>query len=260
MASGGAGHPIAVSPPAWLDTGLDADAVEFCPRAGHSRWTVAGTYKLRESDAGGKAHQQTRDGELILVDVTSEQRAADDGGVGAVADTSVVTAHEVSRLAVSGVFDIKWSGAIGTHSPSVLGHAAADGTLRVYSLTCADETDTPPEADGDDGMCGHSTISALRPRAAHLTETARINCASDGIVCGRNGDSGVDETSRGGEGTEGTSAATGSTTSALSLALAWDDTFAHSASPTAAVSMSDGTASRSSCPCLVAPAHVLVIS
>jgi hypothetical protein len=259
MACGRAGHPPAVSPPAWLDTGLDADAVEFCPRAGYSRWAVAGTYKLRESDAGGKAHQQTRDGELILVDVASAQHAAaDDGGAGTVADTGVVTAHEVSRLAVSGVFDIKWSGAIGTHSPSVLGHAAADGTLRLYSLTCADETDTPPEADGDDGMCGHSTISALRPRAAHLTETARIDCASDGIVCGSNGDSGVDETSRGGEGSEG--AATGSMTSALSLALAWDDTFAHSASPTAAVSMSDGTASRSSFPCLVAPAHVLVIS
>lgn len=36
----------------WLDTGLDADSVEFCPRRGHSRWAVAGTYKLRESDEG----------------------------------------------------------------------------------------------------------------------------------------------------------------------------------------------------------------
>jgi hypothetical protein len=36
----------------WLDTGLDADAVEFCPRAGYNQWAVIGTYKLRESEAG----------------------------------------------------------------------------------------------------------------------------------------------------------------------------------------------------------------
>lgn len=36
----------------WLDTGLDADAVEFCPRAGYNQWAVIGTYKLRESETG----------------------------------------------------------------------------------------------------------------------------------------------------------------------------------------------------------------
>lgn len=35
-----------------FDTGLDADAVEFCPRVSFHRWAAVGTYKLRESQDG----------------------------------------------------------------------------------------------------------------------------------------------------------------------------------------------------------------
>ena len=226
-----AGGP-AVPTAAWLDTGLDADAVEFCPQSGHTRWAVAGTYKLRESAAGGMAHQQTRDGELIIVDVNVDGAEGD--------GAAAVTAREASRIAVPGVFDIKWSGAVGSHSPSLLGHAAADGTLRVYSLSCNGAPAEAPHEDLDEHRAGRAAGGAQKQPAAQLTEVAQINCASEGDDACQDGVSGIDGASGGVSG-EGTMSRT---SSALSLALAWDDTRVHAASPTAAVSMSDGTVSR----------------
>eukprot|EP00041_Stephanoeca_diplocostata_P010586 m.168671 g.168671 ORF g.168671 m.168671 type:complete len:202 (-) comp18216_c0_seq3:929-1534(-) len=124
-----------------LDTELDADAVEFCPDEEFANVAICGTYKLEESDAGGRADQQTRHGRLLVmnVDTTSKLEPC---------------ASMESSLDVSGVFDIKWL-ALDTHpalwdtvraapqegtvdaARALLGHAAADGFLYTYTLTRA---------------------------------------------------------------------------------------------------------------------------
>lgn len=103
-----------------FDTGLHADAVEFCPVRGLEDMLVCGTYQLQESEEGGRAEHQTRLGRLYVM------HARD------VHDGRGLLLSEDSRMDVPGVFDIKWSGA--RDRAALLGHAAADGFLYLYCL------------------------------------------------------------------------------------------------------------------------------
>eukprot|EP00037_Helgoeca_nana_P024119 m.254452 g.254452 ORF g.254452 m.254452 type:complete len:383 (-) comp26539_c1_seq14:2505-3653(-) len=209
----------------WLDTGLDADAVEFCPRAGYNQWAVIGTYKLRESEAGGRAEQQSRDGTLLLVEVAEPD-----------APGQRVCATPTAVLKAQGIFDIKWAGAVGSESEGapILGHAAADGSLCTYTLAVgeggseaatsdqssatADAPAAPTSASdqggagGDPGDASSAGNGAAQPRM-RLHPLGRIDCTADGVSVG----------------------------SSLSLSLDWNDRKIGNQEPTVAVSMSDGT-------------------
>jgi hypothetical protein len=115
--------------PARFDTGLHADAVEFCPVEGLHNVLVCGTYQLQESEQGGRAEHQTRLGRLYLLRVGETGTGGEEQG-----GQPQLTLHEESRLDVPGVFDIKWSGSPHTQT-SILGHAAADGFLYAYALS-----------------------------------------------------------------------------------------------------------------------------
>jgi diphthamide biosynthesis protein 7 len=155
---------------ATFDTGETADCVEACAVPGLEASMVVATYQLHKDEGGDRRsgtlqHLHLANGESVQVAKTQHLETA------------------------SGIFDIKWS--TQAHSGrALLGAATAAGTLELYELTPATDTDRDTPAtlqhsgvatEGDaDSMC----LSLDWSDRVHATSEPSICVShSDGCVC-----------------------------------------------------------------------------
>lgn len=129
------------------------------PQEGFQNIAICGTYKLEESDKGGRAEHQTRHGRLLVIDVST---TADDGAcdiASNIANTASSSndsvsptttnkaqphASVISTLDVPGVFDIKWLTVLGDVSDDNSDNDC-DGDERSNSTVPVDVDTTQPQ-------------------------------------------------------------------------------------------------------------------